>query len=43
MLVEGKNGWYAIWNCDKQMYFIYCDGRFIITAHSMKQVKTYLN
>ena len=44
MLFIGKNkDFTVVWNCDKQTYNVYKNGKYLINGHRFSEVKSYLN
>jgi len=44
MIFTGKNtDFLAIWNCQKQSYTVYKNGRFMVTKYRFADIQSYLD
>lgn len=43
-MLEGKNkSFKVVWDCNKQSYLVYKDGKYLITKYCYSDIKSYLN
>ena len=42
--LECKNkSFEVVWDCNKQSYFVYKDGKYLITKYCYRDIKSYLD